>query len=71
MSVIVTLKEHVAELPAASRAVDVTVVVPIGKNEPDAGTDTTFAEQLSVALTVKFTNAPHAPVSTLAFILAG
>ena len=71
MSVTVTLKEHVTELPPTSVAVDVTVVVPTGKNEPDAGTDTTFAEQLSVVLTLKFTTAPHAPGSTLALIKAG
>ena len=58
-SVTVTSNEQLTELPAASVAVEVTVVVPTAKNEPLAGEETTFAEQLSVAVTEKFTTAPH------------
>ena len=58
-SVTVTLNEQVEVLPAASVAVEVTVVVPTVKNEPLAGDETTFAEQLSVAVTEKLTTAPH------------
>jgi hypothetical protein len=36
-SLTVTTNEHDAGLPAASLTVQVTVVVPAGKNEPDAG----------------------------------
>nr|WP_252285717.1 hypothetical protein [Priestia megaterium] len=32
-----TVKEHVEVFPAASVAVQVTVVVPTGKKEPDGG----------------------------------
>nr|WP_252285716.1 hypothetical protein [Priestia megaterium] len=32
-----TVKEHVEVFPAASVAVQVTVVVPTGKKEPEAG----------------------------------
>jgi hypothetical protein len=47
-------------LPAASVAVQVTVVVPTGKNVPDAGEQTTVTPgQLSVAVAVKVTMAPH------------
>ena len=46
----VTENEHVTELPAASDAVQVTVVEPMGKNDPDAGTHATVtAPQLSEA----------------------
>ena len=36
----VTVKEHVAVFPTASVAVHVTVVVPSGKTDPEAGTQT-------------------------------
>src|SRR5512134_4022231 len=46
----VTVNEHVAVLPAASVAVQVTVVVPGGKQEPEGGTQTTVTPgQLSLA----------------------
>jgi hypothetical protein len=46
----VTLKEQVAWLPEASVAVQLTVVVPIGKVEPEGGLQATFTvPQLSVA----------------------
>ena len=49
-----TEKEQVAVLPEASVAVQVTVVVPGGKGEPDGGTQTTVTPgQLSEAVTVK------------------
>jgi len=37
VSVIVTVNEQLFELPAASLTVQVTVVVPFAKVEPDAG----------------------------------
>ena len=50
VSFTVTVNEQVAVLPAPSVAVAVTVVVPFGKVEPEAGEDTTVGvEQLSVA----------------------
>jgi hypothetical protein len=59
----VTVKEHVAVLPAASVAVAVTVVVPKGKVLPDAGTATTVTPgALSVATTVNVTTAPPGEV---------
>jgi hypothetical protein len=51
LSATVTSNEHVDTLPDASVAVLVTVVVPIANVDPDGGTDTTVAEQLSVAVT--------------------
>ena len=45
----VTVNEQLAVLPDASVAVAVTVVVPLGKTLPDAGTDTTVTPgQLSL-----------------------
>jgi hypothetical protein len=50
MSNAVTVKLHVAVLPEVSVAVQVTVVVPSGKLEPDVGLQTTPTPgQLSVA----------------------
>ena len=47
----VTVNEQVAVLPAASVAVDVTVVTPTGNTLPDAGTDTTVTPgQLSMTV---------------------
>lgn len=52
----VTVNEHEAVLPDASVAVQVTVVVPTGKVEPDAGEQTTVTPgQLSDAVGAKFT----------------
>ena len=58
------------ELPAASVAVMVTVVVPFGKLEPDAGLLVTFAfEQLSVAAgKVNVTTAEQLPGSVFALM---
>ena len=53
MSLTVTVNIQVDLLPAASVAVAVTVVVPLGKTDPEAGLETTVRlEQLSVAFTV-------------------
>src|SRR5215216_7667818 len=67
--VTVTVNEQVAVLPDASVVVAVTVVVPIGNTEPDGGLLTTVTgEQLSVAVTAKFTIAVHKPeAGTLMF----
>ena len=47
----VTVKEQLAVLPEVSVAVQVTVVVPSGKVEPDAGEQTTVAPgQLSLTV---------------------
>src|SRR5262245_18683669 len=56
----VTVNEAVAVLPAASAAVHVTAVSPIGKNEPGAGTQSTDTEpsRSSVAVAVYATIAP-------------
>jgi hypothetical protein len=71
-SLTVTVKVQVAVLPVASVAVEVTVVVPTGKNEPEAGTAATVTPgQLSVAFTAKFTTAPHWLGSLLTVIFAG
>ena len=60
MSFTVTVNVQVAELPDASVAVEVTVVVPFGKTEPDAGPLTTVTPgQLSAAVTWKLTVAEH------------
>ena len=58
-SVTVTSNEQLEVLPEGSVATEVTVVVPTAKKEPLAGVETTEALQLSVALTEKFTTAPH------------
>jgi hypothetical protein len=59
-SLTVTVNMQVEALPAASVAVQVTVVVPTGKNVPDGGEQTTVTPgQLSVAVAVKVTMAPH------------
>ena len=45
------MKEQVAVLPPESVVVQLTVVVPIGKQKPDAGEQTTVAPgQLSVTV---------------------
>jgi hypothetical protein len=63
-SLTVTVNVLLEVLPAASVAVVVTVVVPIGKLEPEAGTeDTLTPAQLSLPVAVKVTIAPHAPAS--------
>src|SRR6266545_7572288 len=73
-SLTVTVNEQLELLPAPSEAVQVTVVVPIGKDEPDAGAHTTLtgSGQLSVAVGAgKVTTAPHWPGSLPFTIWAG
>ena len=55
----VTVKAHVFVLLPESTAVQVTVVVPSGKSEPEAGVHVTIgaASQLSVAVAVKVARA--------------
>ena len=56
----VTLKVHTSVLPAASVAVTVTSVVPIGNTLPEAGTlEDVTPGQLSVAVAIKVTTASH------------
>ncbi|MED3574136.1 hypothetical protein P4452_17940 [Cytobacillus praedii] len=59
------MKEQALIFPAASVAVQVTVVVPRGKNDPDAGVQTVVAPgQLSITVgSGKLTNAPLLPGS--------
>lgn len=64
VSLTVTLKPHVEVFDDASVAVHVTIVVPIGKADPEAGTQATDAPgQLSEAVAEKFTTAEHRPAS--------
>nr|WP_239587708.1 hypothetical protein [Bacillus pakistanensis] len=53
------MKVHVLVFPNASVAIQVTVVVPVGKNEPDAGVQTA----VTPGLTVGSGNAPLLPGS--------
>jgi hypothetical protein len=53
LSLTMTMKEHVAVRPAPSVTVQLTVVVPLGKADPDGGLQTTApagSVQLSVAV---------------------
>src|SRR4051812_21455611 len=50
----ITLKLHVAELPIASVAVQVTVLVPTGKLEPDGGVHTTVTGEPQLLLAWAF-----------------
>jgi len=60
VSLTVTVNEQVLMLLEASVALQVTVVVPFGKNDPDAGLQVVPApEQLSVTVGAKVTTAPH------------
>src|SRR5258708_1072791 len=72
MSLTVTVKLQLLELPAASVAVANTVVVPTGKLEPDALLVTTVGtEQLSLAPTEKVTGAAHVPEIAFTTMLVG
>jgi hypothetical protein len=66
VSCTITLNDADALLPAASVAVQVTVVVPIGKVEPDGGVQTGVIapSTVSLAVAVKFTSAPDGPVAS-------
>jgi len=57
----VTVKAQLAVLPTESVAVQVTVVVPIGKQKPDAGEQTTVVGpgQLSVTVGLAYVTATH------------
>ena len=61
------VKEALPVLPAASVAEQVTVVVPIGKVEPEAGEQVGIIEPstTSIADAVKVTTAPAALVASL------
>jgi len=56
---------------APEAVVDVTVVVPLEKNEPDAGTLVTGPHKPVVVGAGKFTIAPHWPGVTLVVMFAG
>jgi hypothetical protein len=72
VSLTVTVNVQVAVLPEASVAVAVTVVIPTGKDEPEAGEyDIVAPGQLSVTDPAKFTIALHCPGALLAVISAG
>ena len=74
-SLTVTVKLQWPSLPAPSVAVQFTVLVPIGKLEPEAGEQLTvgacWAEQLSVAPTVKVTFDEHKPGALHTVMLLG
>ena len=71
ISFILTLNVHETELPDASVATEMTVVFPIGKNDPDGGVLTTITEQLSVAGTLKVTFFPQVPAGVDTVISEG
>ena len=72
MSTTVTVNEQVAVFPDASVAIAVTVVVPFGKVDPDAGLATTATPgQLSLAVTVKLTTAEQRFAAAGTLIFAG
>ena len=50
-------------LPDGSVAVDLTVVFPTGKNDPETGVVVNVAEQLSDAVTEKLTIIPQVPAA--------
>ena len=73
MSVTVTVKLACVELPAASRAVYVTVVVPRSKVEPEATEGVSeVTPQLSVAVGLtQITAAVHTPSAVFTLMLSG
>ena len=73
LSVTVTVKLASVELPAASRAVYVTVVVPRSKVEPEATEGVNeVTPQLSVAVGLaQFTTAVHTPPAVFTLMLLG
>jgi hypothetical protein len=71
-SLTVTLKVQLFVFPAASVAVAVTVVVPTGNTDPDAGLLTIVGTpQLSAPETVKFTTAEQVPTGALTVMSGG
>jgi hypothetical protein len=74
VSLIVTVNVQLLLLPLASRAVEVTVVMPFGKVEPEGGSNVTatLVEQASVATAVKVMfEAEHCPGSVERTMFAG
>jgi hypothetical protein len=63
VSTTVTVKLQLTLFPLVSVAVQVTVVVPIEKSEPDSGAQTTvgLASQMPVVVTVKLAGVPAGP----------
>src|SRR4029079_15339096 len=73
VSLTVTVNMQFVELPDVSMAVQVTVVVPLAKVEPDGGMQmgTRAPSQSSLAVTVKATTAEHCPGSAGLTMLLG
>jgi hypothetical protein len=74
LSLTVTIKLHEAELPLASVAVQVTVVLPVEKFDPEGGLQLTVTApgQLSLAVGVVYvTTAEQSPAAAFALRLAG
>src|SRR5207302_132635 len=73
VSLIVTVNEHPFVLPLVSNALQITVVKPLEKVEPLAGTHTwVIPGQLSLALNVQVTFVfEHVPASVLATMFPG
>src|SRR5438477_4011183 len=72
VSLTVTENAQTLVLPLASVAVQVTMVVPLGKEEPLAGEQTEVTPgQLSVAVAMKVTLLAQVPGEVLTTILAG
>ena len=66
-----TINERVELFPAASVAMHVTVVIPIGNLEPDGGFVVTVAVQLSVTVTEKYTVAESSVAPAFTTMVAG
>src|SRR5439155_8240569 len=72
LSLTVTVKLQLELLPDVSVAVHTTLVVPLGKLDPDAGTHTIEPpRQLSVKLAKKLTLLEHRPGAVLTLMLLG
>src|SRR2546422_7670841 len=72
VSLTVTVKVQLELLPDASVAVHTTLVAPLAKLEPDAGTHMIEPpRQLSVKLAVKLTLLVHCPGAALTVMLPG
>ena len=67
----ITWKEQLEVLPDGSVAIEVTVVLPTGKNDPEVEVVVNIAEQLSVAVILKLTIVPQVPTGAFTEILAG
>ena len=66
-------KRQLLVLPAAFIAVHVTVVRPTGKSAPEGGVHVTRGEgsQVSIAVTVKLTDAEHWPIGAKSVTSSG